>query len=125
MSRRIATGTFWVGILVCAVLSFADVVRASWPPRPAPNLLGSWDGVFQADGTPGAISLAVNGQLQRSIRGNALLLEGGSAFNALEFAGTVVDDNYIAGLGRTMTGQLGFHADLETFAGRGGDAAVM
>jgi hypothetical protein len=125
MTRRIVPGTFWVGILLYVGLLLADTVWASKPSDGVPNVVGHWDGFFQeADsGKRGLVRSDFTEQVHRRIVGEGLLEREDGALAPYDLSATVAADDSINGTGKTLTGRLVYHADLNTFAARGGDAA--
>jgi len=141
MSRRIVPGTFWVGILACALMMMllAGTMRASSPPS-LPYVKGNWDGFFlAADGATGGVSSEISEQDYRRLAGHGVLgLESGDV--AYRFRATLARPDLLTGRGVTVprTGSLVFQAGLETYAPeppvvafqtslepREGDATVM
>jgi hypothetical protein len=124
MSRRIVPGTFWVGILACALL-LPGTTRAARPFRLLPNVQGIWDGFFiAADGETGPVRSDITEQRFQRIAGNGLIDRVGGDV-AYRFRATLARPDFLTGTGVTRTGRLVFQADLATFAGLGGDAGVM
>ncbi len=128
MSRRIVPGTFWIGILACALLLLlAGTMRASNPSHRPPEVRGIWDGFFlAADGTLGGAQSDITQQDFRRLAGDGVLfdLESAELFNAYNFSATMPRDDFITGTGVTRPGRLVFQADLGPFAGVGGDAVM-
>jgi hypothetical protein len=128
MNRRIVPGTFWVGILACALLLLASPMRASSPSHRLPEVQGIWDGFFlAAEGSTGLVRSDITQQVHRRIAGNGVLLdlEGRALLNAYNFSATVVRDDFVTGTGVTRTGRLVFQAGLETYAPRPPEVAFQ
>ena len=124
MSRRYFRVTFWVGILTCA-LPMAGITIALSPPGSVPDVLGVWDGFYHTDdGATGTVGSDVTQVLHPRLEGEGTLfgLENGDL--SYDLRATMTRPDFITGTGTTSKGKLVFHADLQSFAGRGGDAGV-
>jgi hypothetical protein len=127
MSRRIVPGLFWVGMVLCSVLT-ATRVWAQWPPDRVPDLRGHWDGFFLAADNGGGVGLVrsdITGQLRREIEGEGWLgLEGQPPLESYIFGATAAADDVIAGTGPSTTGRVVVRGGLQTFAGVQGVAGI-
>jgi hypothetical protein len=91
-----------------------------------PSVLGKWDG-FYLNPSTGDVDMMVSvisKQNDRHFLGKAmfLALDNRTVFNAINYAGTVAEDEFVHGNGVAPTGRLGFRGVLEAFDG---GAAVM
>jgi hypothetical protein len=127
MRRRFVPALFWVGMVLCSVLT-ATRVWAHRPPHRVPDLRGHWDGFFLATNDGGVVGLVgsdITGQLHRKIEGEGLLgLEGQPPLESYDFRATVAADNVIAGTGQSTTGRVIVRGGLQTFAGAQGVAGI-
>src|SRR4051812_13731972 len=130
MGRRLVPLTFWTLLLVVVAWPLALQVQAIASPDAVPILLGTWDGFFHdVDGTGelGLVRSTIDQQVYRRFRGDAALfgIDGLAVFNAINFGGTVAQDDFVTGSGPALTGRVVFQGALATSGGDRGDAAVM
>src|SRR5690348_15518166 len=127
MRRRIVPGLFWVGMVLCSVLT-ATRLRAQWPPDRVQDFRGHWDGFFLAADNGGVVGLVgsdITAQLRREFEGEGQLgLEGQPPLESYIFRATVAADDVIAGTGRSTTGRVVVGGELQTFAGVQGVAGT-
>jgi hypothetical protein len=133
MSRRLVPWTFLSLFVLGVVVPLALHVRAFGDPPLVPDLKGKWDGFFFPDPSTGDVGLmgsVIKHQDNRRVFGDAWFLRAGNPlnFNAINFAGTVAEDDVIHGKGVTPKGvtpteKVVFHGALEATGVEGGGAA--
>jgi len=125
MGRRFFHVKFWVGNLTCA-LTMASAMMAFGPSQNPPNMEGVWDGFYLAtDGATGRVESDVTRQDFRRLAGRGTLFDLQNGDVSYRFDATMARADFVNGTGEAAAGRLNFQADLETYAGRGGDAGVM
>src|SRR5215203_5179586 len=125
MKRRFFHVMFWIGNIACALV-IAGAMMALGPPQSLPDVHGVWDGFYlAADGTTGRIDSNFAQEDSRRLTGDGTLYDLGNEDLSYSLRATMARPDFIAGTGETRTGRLTYHASLETYTGRGGDAGVL
>ncbi|HVJ81949.1 MAG TPA: hypothetical protein VNC50_12850, partial [Planctomycetia bacterium] len=87
---------------------------------------GVWDGFYvTAAGATGRIESNITQGDNRRLAGDGTFFNLGNGDATFSYRATLADPDFLTGTGETPTGRLTLKAGLETFAGVGGDAAVM
>jgi hypothetical protein len=108
MTRHIVPLTFFTAMFLGVVLPLAPQVVALGSTDKVPNVAGAYDGFFQVGGT-GAIGLVhsvIDQQIHRRFQGFVLFAtaENSLRFNAINFAATVTEAEFLTGNGKALSG---------------------